>query len=410
LALRLSLLQAAIFAFLGLNVPFWPLWLKAQGLDAPGIALVVGAAAIVKIGAQPALGLVADTRNRRATLIWIALAAAMCFALFAGAKTLGAILAVTLVAWIFAGPLIPFADAMTLAAPVNYGRVRLWGSLSFIAGNLGGGTLIEWGGIDAILWAQVAALAVAGGAAALLPRWAGCVAASHGAAEAAVPTAPIDARKALGKLATSPLSWIFLMSAALTNASHGAYYSFGSVHWQAQGYSETLIGSLWAWGVAVEVMLFWLLGGRVSVRAAVWLLVAGGEGAVVRWTWMAFDPSLAVTVGLQALHALTYGAMHLGAMFVIRLAVRPGIATAAQGSYAAIVDGLVIGIASYAAGPLYAAYGGGAYLAMAVLGAAGLGFSLWLKARWVGQPLDSAGLAIPADAEPARPPLGEVPR
>lgn len=403
MVLRLSLLQAAIFAFLGLNVPFWPLWLKAQGLDAPGIALVVGAAAIVKIGAQPALGLVADTRNRRATLIWIALAAAMCFALFSGATTLGAILGITLLAWIFAGPLIPFADAMTLAAPVNYGRVRLWGSLSFIAGNLGGGTLIEWGGIDAILWAQVSALAVAGGAAALLPRWAGCVSASHGEAEAP-PTKPIDARKALGKLATSPLTWIFLMSAALTNAGHGVYYSFGSVHWQAQGYSETLIGTLWAWGVAVEVMLFWWLGGRVSVKAAVWLLVAGGIGAVVRWAWMAFDPSLGVTIALQALHALTYGAMHLGAMFVIRLAVRPGIATAAQGSYAAIVDGLVIGIASYAAGPLYAAYKGGAYLAMAVLGAAGLAFSLWLKARWHGQPLDSSGLDIPADAEPPRRP------
>ena len=402
MALRLSLLQAAIFAFLGLNVPFWPLWLKAQGLDAPGIALVVGAAAIVKIGAQPALGLVADTRNRRATLVWIALAAAMCFALFAGAGSLAAILGVTLVAWIFAGPLIPFADAMTLAAPVNYGRVRLWGSMSFIAGNLLGGPLIEAAGIQAILWAQVAALAVAAGAAALLPRWAGCAEASRGAVQAA-PTRPIDARKALGKLGTSPLTWIFLMSAALTNAGHGVYYSFGSVHWQAQGYSETLIGALWAWGVAVEVMLFWVLGGRVSTGMAVWLLMAGGIGATLRWTVMAFDPSLAVTVALQALHALTYGAMHLGAMFVIRLAVRPGIATAAQGSYAAIVDGLVIGLASYVAGPLYAEYGGRAYLAMAALGAAGLGFSLWFRARWRGQPLDSAGLAISADPEPPRP-------
>jgi PPP family 3-phenylpropionic acid transporter len=405
MALRLSLLQAAIFAFLGLNVPFWPLWLKAQGLDAPGIALVVGAAAIVKIGAQPALGLVADTRNRRATLIWIALAAAMCFALFAGAGSLAAILGVTLIAWIFAGPLIPFADAMTLAAPVNYGRVRLWGSLAFIAGNLGGGQLVERAGVEAILWAQVAALAVAAGAAALLPRWAGCADASHGRI-ATAPTPPVDARKALGKLATAPLTWIFLMAAALTNATHGVYYGFASVHWQAQGVDGATIGMLWALGVAAEVLLFWWLGGRVSVRAATWLLVAGGVGAVARWTAMAFDPPLALTLPLQTLHALTYGAMHLGAMFVIRLAVRPGIATAAQGSYAAIVDGLVIGLASYAAGPLYAEYGGRAYLAMAVLGAAGLAFSLWLKARWKGQPLDSAGLAIPADAETSRPSVG----
>lgn len=377
MGLPLALLYAAIFAFLGLNTPFWPVWLARHGMDAPAIGLIVGASAIVKIVAQPALGLVADTQDRRQTLIWIALAGAALFSAYAGAESLALLLGITLAAWVFIGPLVPFTDALTLSAPVNYGRIRLFGSLAFIGGNYAGGALLDHVGVESILWAQVAALVCAAAAAASLPR------------RTTTPAAPPRrAAQSFARLASAPLTWVFVLSAALTNASHGLLYSLASVHWGKLGYSGTTIGIFWAIGVGAEVLLFFLAGGRVSERNARLLLVLGGAGAVIRWTAMAFNPGLAATVLLQLLHGLTYGAMHLGAMFVIRLAVRREIASAAQGGYTAIVDGLVIGLAQYASGPLYAAYAGEAYFAMAALGAGGLAFSLLFALRWKGAPLD----------------------
>ena len=47
------------------------------------------------------------------------------------------------------------------------------------------------------------------------------------------------------------------------------------------------------------------------------LIVLGGGAAVVRWLAMGFDPPLALLVPLQMLHALTFGATHIGAIHFI---------------------------------------------------------------------------------------------
>ena len=59
---------------------------------------------------------------------------------------------------------------------------------------------------------------------------------------------------------------------------------------------------------------------------------------------MAFDPPLGVLVPLQLLHALTYGAAHLGAILFITRAVPHKGMGSAQAFYAVIAAGLVLGI------------------------------------------------------------------
>src|SRR5262249_59934570 len=76
--------------------------------------------------------------------------------------------------------------------------------------------------------------------------------------------------------------------------------------------------------------------------------------------------------GLQALHGVTFGASHVGAIHFMARTVPEGQASSAQALYAAVSSGVLLGAATLLVGPLYADYGARAYLAMAGLAAVGL--------------------------------------
>ena len=77
----------------------------------------------------------------------------------------------------------------------------------------------------------------------------------------------------------------------------------------------------------------------------------------------------------------TFGASHLGAMYFMARSVPPGAAASAQSLYVAVSAGIGSGLVMLSAGTLYGAYGGRAYLFMAVLSAAGLGGVVALARR-----------------------------
>ena len=64
-AARLSAFYAAAFLVTGVQLPFWPVWLTARGLDAREIGIVFAAAIWVKVAATPAIGALADNFGRR---------------------------------------------------------------------------------------------------------------------------------------------------------------------------------------------------------------------------------------------------------------------------------------------------------------------------------------------------------
>jgi PPP family 3-phenylpropionic acid transporter len=117
--------------------------------------------------------------------------------------------------------------------------------------------------------------------------------------------------------------------------------------------------------VLAEIVLF-AVSGRLPIGPTA-LLMIGAAGAVVRWSAMALDPPLTLLPLLQCLHALSFGATHLGALgFIARTA--PG--ASAQG-YLAVAQGLVMAGAMGLSGVLYARFGDFAYGAMAIAAGAG---------------------------------------
>jgi PPP family 3-phenylpropionic acid transporter len=173
--------------------------------------------------------------------------------------------------------------------------------------------------------------------------------------------------------------WILIASSAALQASHQVYYGFGTLYWRSLGFSETTIGLLWAEGVLAEILLFWQ--GRVLLAwfGPVGLMVLGGAAGILRWSLAGVLPWLPLIGALQLLHALTFGASYLGAMHFLSRTVPPAAAASAQSLFAAASSGVGGGLVMLLAGGLYAAHGGGAYLFMAVLSAAGLLGALKLR-------------------------------
>ncbi len=383
---RLGVFYAASFFVVGIQLPFWPVWLAGRGLDAHEIALVFAAAIWAKVIATPALGALADRLGQRrgVMIVLAALACAAYAGLWAGAG-FWPIVALNLIAGLAQSALMPLGDSITLAAVRNlgldYGRVRVWGSVSFIVAAVGSGaglavssagSLAGGEADDRVLFLVLAASAVLLVACFGIPR----------AARSAVPlrvrwAAP---HGALGRLARDPRFWLFVVSAAALQSSHQLYYGFGTLYWQGLGFSDTLIGLLWAEGVVAEIVLFWYSAPIVARFGPLGLMALGGAAGIARWSLMGVLPGLGAAAGLQLLHALTFGASHLGAMHFMARSVPPGASASAQSLYAALSAGLGSGLVMLVAGALYGAFGGHAYPFMALLSAAGL-VGVWRLGR-----------------------------
>lgn len=360
---RLALFYVALFVSIGIQLPFFPLWLEAKGLDARMIGLVLAAPMVVRLFSIPVATRLAD--NRQA--LWIAIVTAAGGAA-AGNIVLGftegslAILAVFALASVPFTPIMPLAEAYALRGLGQigraYGPVRLWGSAAFIGGSLGAGWIIDSIAPGNLIWliaaALLAATVAATGLIPLRPR----------------PPAPEKPEPSYQGFLRTPGFLAIAAAAGLIQASHAVYYGFSSLDWKAAGLDGTAVGALWAVGVVAEITLFALSGRMPPWLGPTALLIAGALGATLRWSVMALDPPTAALPFLQCLHGLSFGATHLGAVGFVARAAPAGRAATAQGSLAVVLGG-AMALSMGVSGVLYEAFGGLAYAGMAMMAAAG---------------------------------------
>lgn len=371
---RLSVFYAAYFLLIGVQLPFFPLWLEAKGLDARQIGLVLAAPALVRVVAVPLLTRLADRRGAlRETLMAAAVAAALGYAVIGFAQGALAILVAVALASVAHTPIVALSDALALKGlkihAGSYGGIRLWGSSAFIAANLGAGFLLAVIAPADLIWVIVAcAMLAAAVSLTLVPL----PAASATAGGDDAPPLP---------LWRNPAFLAVILAAGLIQASHALYYGFSTIDWTAAGFSGLTVGLLWALGVISEIVLFALSGRLPPALTPQALLLAGAVGGVVRWTAMAFNPPAVLLVPLQVLHAASFGATHLGLIGYIARHAPDRLAATAQG-YFSIVSGVLLGAGMGAAGILYARYQGGGYAGMALAAALGGLIVIAARRRW----------------------------
>lgn len=373
IALRLAVYYGVYFAVMGIHMPFWPLWLKSRGLGPEEIGIVVAIGVLARVITAPMIAHFADRRGeRRRLMVVLAALSALSFALFQATTGFWTIILVTLLFLPFWSGIMPLGENLTVVTcqerGLVYGRVRLWGSMSFIAFAVITGQALVGRPADLVFWLILGFCVLLIAACAQLP--------DHRPPPGPAPRFPM--RQLLGDRVFAG----FLAAMTLVHGSHGVYYAFSSLHWKTAGYSEVVIGVLWAEGVLAEVVLFAASAGLVRRVPPMTLIALGGVAATIRWVALGLTTALPVLILAQALHAFSYGAAHLGAMNFILRTVPANRAATAQALYSAIGFGFGIGVVTLFSGKLFAALGGLAYLPMAALSALAAVLALLTARAW----------------------------
>ncbi len=399
LAWRLGFLYAFLFLIIGCYLPYLPVWLASRAFTPDQIAILLATPLFGRIVIAPSVSFVADRLgDRRFVLVISAWASLLAYgALWVSSGFWQMFVAMLLVA-LASTTLMPLTETIAITgirrARLDYGKVRLWGSLSFIAASLGVGVVIQQVGAQLVVPLLMGATVLMIVGTYFIPR------------DLAAPNRTIANKENDNRylrlpdavaLVRSPLFLLFLVATSLLHGSHALLYAFGSLHWKAQGFSGGTIGMLWSIGVIAEVLLFAVSGRIIGRIGSARLLVLAGFLTVLRWSFMAFGPPFWATAVLQTLHAMSFGAAHLAAIHFLTHAIPEDRAATAQGVFSAVVAGLVMGTATIACGPLYERFGGDAYAAMAFVAGIGTLAAMVLRQRWHG------GIVV-ADPKPSAQP------
>jgi PPP family 3-phenylpropionic acid transporter len=368
-ASRLALFYGAVFGLLGAYLPFFPVWLKAIGIEAFWIGIITAVPAVTRFTVLPFVTALAERRQSlRNAIIATAFATALGLALV-GTQHQALLVFLTFAAsccvWT---PMAPLTDAYALRGVahygLNYGPLRLWGSAAFVVGALACGLLVDVIAPEHLIWVIVATAGLSAFASLGLQPLAG------------IKRADVTVRGARG-LVRDPGFLAIIVASALIQGSHAAYYIFASIVWKQSGLGGPTIAGLWSLGVLAEIVLF-AVSPRFTLPPAT-LVVIGALSAVARWVITAQDPPIPVLALVQLAHGLSFGLTQVGTMSLMVHHV-PGHVMARGQGYLAACSGIVAALAAILSGAVYSRYGQGVYYVMAAMAGSGA-VVMWLARR-----------------------------
>ncbi|MGO2342476.1 3-phenylpropionate MFS transporter [Vibrio litoralis] len=351
------------FFVYGVYLPFWGLWLSQQGVSSADIGLLIGLGfatrCVTNLLLTPRLHKVEYLLPALRILTFISLIFCSLHVLTGGNFWW---LALTTVGFNASfGPGMPLSDAVanyySKLKVIDYGRSRLWGSVSFIVGSTLVGYLANGFGADMIVYTAMAGLLVATLLSLRNPTQLPVTQAAEQHQERP---------KLIGLVKQWPVVK-FLCLIALIQGSHAAYYSFSAIHWKEVGISESVIGYLWSFSVVSEVLLFAFsarLFGGWSLRA---MFLVASVAAIVRWSGLALTHDVWLLAGLQTLHGLTFALTHFATIRYIQQADDCHMVPL-QGLYNAIPLGAFVALMTALSGWGYQAWGAGVFWIMAAMG------------------------------------------
>ena len=346
----LKLFYICYFITLGVSVPFFPAYLRQLGLSGRQVSVLLAIAPALQLGVPLGWGWLAD-RTRRPDLILRGL----CLFAFLSSlpvifvRTMPALFGIYLGQQLFAVAILSLADSLAVEKSCqggHYGRIRAFGSSSFVATCLLAGWWLDLRGIRG--GDSLAPMLISTGyglsfLAALGLRGHGSEARPHAR----------DVRLLLGDR-----RFLFLLLiAGLHWAALVPYHGFFGILMQDRGFPAKITSYAFFVGAAAEIAVF-LAFSRVRARFTLdQIMAASFAVSALRWWLFAYSQSALLVVALQVAHALTFGAFWAAAMAWIADCVPPKLRATGQ-----VMFSTVIGVGSTGglllAGALYDATGG----------------------------------------------------
>ncbi len=371
---RLQAFYVALFAVLGVYMQFFPVWLHdVAGLGKREVTLVQAGQILARTVAGPLWARRVDRIGRARGVLRGLCVATLCMlpAFFVGGGFLWVLSCCALFGCLYP-PMHPILDSAAMQHAeergFSYGRLRAWGSVSFLVVIIATGAVLERLPSAAILWIVLGGMVAVVLAAWALPdensRWDG-----GGGGE---PTP-------LRRMMAQPRVLLLLLSCGLVQGSHGTYYALSTLHWRGHGIGEGAAGLLWAEGVLAEILLFFCARRFLERYRPTTLILLGALGAVVRWVVLACTVDLTLLWAVNWLHAASFGLTYLGGLRFVQLRVASTDRASAQGLLGAASSGVGMALGLLVGGVGYEIWGGQAFLMMALLALVGGGAAWWLR-------------------------------
>jgi MFS transporter, PPP family, 3-phenylpropionic acid transporter len=297
-----SLFYFFYYAALGAYTPYIGRWIDSMGFDGYVVGTMLGLWYASRIIGPPVWNAIIERSEKPGHWFFAgSMLTLLCFCGFMFTHTRMELFFVMGLFGFFYNAVMPQFEAMTLAAlganTQDYGRIRVWGSIGFLCVAGSYGKLLDQLGNETFVWLSIPLFV-----ATAITAWAHREDRHHLGERIKVKFIELWKQKGVPS---------FLFVVQLVQISFGAFYVFFTLHLQAQGHSGATIGALWAFGVFIEIAMFWFaprLIARFGVhRLTIFCLLI----SVVRWIIVAFfAKNLALMFLLQSTHAFGFAVFH----------------------------------------------------------------------------------------------------
>lgn len=285
------------FALIGVHIIFVPKILSMVGYSSIDIGIIFASAPLVRF-IVPFLFLKGFKLDHKAFVTALVLMVLGAVAFYPSLTSFWPLLISNIVFGIGISLLLPYIEVIALEriGKESYGKVRLFGSLGFIAVALVLVRYLEQPriGIDFLITMAIAT---------------SILGAFIGSLENKKDVAPLEITENIN--AFNPLAHLGLwIGFLLMQVSFGPFYNFFTIYTTDHGVSLNLTVWLWSFGVLAEIMMFYFQGPLLRTNLSRVLQITAFFTAV-RWIIVAFFPNNLTLLFLsQSLHALSFALFH----------------------------------------------------------------------------------------------------
>ena len=356
----LSFYFISFYFIWGVFLPFWGVWLEDQGISSENIGVLFSVGLVLRFISS--LSLLPKVASAKATLRLLRVLAFLLLVSFSflfyfqGEIWLSIM---TLCINFLIAPMMPLGDIvgtrLVKQIHLDYGRVRLWGSISFIVGSTFIGWLIVEYGKPAVLWVIIAATLI---------MWITVLFNLAPHLEDAKEIKKKSEQSLFTLFKTSNVFLFVLITGAIQGA-HGAYYAFSSIYWGREGLSGVSIAWLWGIGVFAEVLVMRFNTQLFSAWSIKQMLLLGLVASIIRWSAFALTSDVYLLALIQTFHGLTFAATHLAAIRYIGMQKNSDIVRY-QSLYSGVGLGLMTALFTFVSGLFFDSMGANIFLIMAL--------------------------------------------
>lgn len=343
-------------------MPLFPVWLKSQSYPEETIGLIFASSYLFRfIGGIFFSSLIKRASQLLSSLRYLAWAS--CFTMVAISLFAENFWLLCIGIWIFsmlnaAGT--PLGDALANTwqqqISLDYGRVRLIGSIAFVVGVSVFGYLTGIIGKEYISWIIAVLLLI------------------YSIAQMTSPSIlPLDPPESADQksitfkaLLKNNLTIKLLIAISLIQGSHAVYYTYSIIYWEKVGIPVEMTSLLWGLSVVAEVVFFFFSTKLFKHWQITGLLYLAAIATSLRWGLFTYAQEIWFIIIIQIMHCLTFALSHYTMIRYISTQPLSHIAKL-QGLYSAIAGSASIALLTIVASKIYPISAYYAFMTMSAL-------------------------------------------